>query len=85
MYSSFVGNGHQLNSFNLMWNQANKTVIQASGQSVSVVTKNTRKGHFWSYDQVNTFYGPFENYTTMKDDCITYSEHGTINDSLIKC
>ena len=86
MYVSIVMTGLKLNSFNLMWNQANRTVISTSHQgSVPVVTKNTRKGHFWAYEETKLFYGPFDNYTTMMGDCIMYSEHGTTNDRLIKC
>ena len=68
-----------------MWNQQNRTVIQASGQLVSVIIQNTRKGHYWSYDQTNVFYGPFKTSWELREDVVTYSEHGTINDSLIKC
>ena len=68
-----------------MWNQHNRTVIQVSGQSVSVVIQHTRKGHFWSYDQTNVFYGPFKTQWELRDDMIHYSEHGTTNDALIKC
>ena len=85
MYVSFVITGLKSKSLNPMWNQTNRTIISTSKGSVSVITKNTRKGHFWAYDSVNTFYGPFKNYTTMKDDCIAYSEHGTTNSDLIKC
>ena len=68
-----------------MWNQANKTVISTSKGAVRVVTKNTRKGHFWAYDEVNTFYGPFKNLTVLMDGVCTYSEYGTTNSDLIKC
>jgi len=85
MYVSIVMTGLKLNFSNPMWNQANRTMISTSMGSVSVVTKNTRKGHFWAYDETNVFYGPFHNYTSMKDDCMTYSEYGTTNDHLIKC
>ena len=85
MFLSFVISGHQLNSLNPMWNQSNRTVISTSKGSVTIVTKNTRKGHFWSYDNSKAFYGPFKNLTILLDDASTYSEHGTTNDALIKC
>jgi len=85
MFVSTDDYGHQLKLLNPMWNQANRTMISTSMGSVSVITKNTRKGHFWSYDDSKVFYGPFKNYTSMKDDCMTYSEHGTTNSDLIKC
>ena len=68
-----------------MWNQANRTMISTSKGTVRVVMKNTRKGHFWAYDETNTFYGPFNSEDGCMSDCITYSEHGTTNDQLIKC
>ena len=85
MFVSIVTSGHQLKLLNPMWNQANKTVISTSKGAVRVITKNTRKGHFWAYDEVNTFYGPFKNTGALMDDCIVYSEHGTTNGALIKC
>ena len=85
MFVSIVISGHQLNSLNPMWNQANRTQISTSMGSVSIVTKKTRKGHFWSYDNSKAFYGPFKNLTILLDDASTYSEHGTTNDALIKC
>ena len=52
--------------------------------SVTVMTQNTRKGHFWKYEDSQEYYGPFKNYGYLMDDCIKYSEHGTINADLIK-
>ena len=85
MFVSIVTYGHQLKLFNPMWNQANKTIIQARGQALTVVTKITRKGHWWSYDSSQRYYGPFENRDYCMSDCITYSEYGTTNEHLIKC
>ena len=82
---SIVLTGLKSKLLNPMWNQANRTMISTSKGSVRVVTKNTRKGHFWAYDETNTFYGPFKNYGYLMDDCITYSEYGTTNSDLIKC
>ena len=85
MFVSIVTYGHQLKSLSPMWNQANKTVISTSKGAVNIVTKNTRKGHFWSYEDSQRFYGPFKNLTVLLDDASTYSEHGTTNKHLIKC
>ncbi len=84
MFVSIVLIGHPLNYLNPMWNQANRTMISTSMGSVTVMTQNTRKGHFWKYEDSQEYYGPFKNYGYLMDDCIKYSEHGTINADLIK-
>lgn len=86
MFSSFVIFGHPSNSLNQMtWSltRMNVTQIKACDHDVNIITQKKRRGVYWSYEDVNRFYGPFKSDSQAINDAKTYSTYGTTNKRLI--